>query len=256
VDRRPKAPEVLDNCSEVLDAEVIDHSGREASAIVVCPERVWRLFPAEDQAHTFVDLPNPARWGTVTRTGASSADVVSLLYAIEFDGLWQLELRQVQPNGLGLRFINGQLPPELRLDQTPDQARLPIWSNIQAGGPYIQLRDDGPPRALVQNSSGRSAWQPLLTPGEDRIEFSVGRARVVTTRERDDGTTDFWVVDVGRSRLLNLWATAPTFTEPTADLRWLMTRAALYEDFLVVFLPGNAPNELQVITRRATCLNN
>ena len=245
-DPRPiQDPVVLDNCSEILAADPTQPvDNQPESAVIVCPESMWRLYCRPDDelvaldprllippnqydfADLIDDLPEggAVSWGTITR----SEDIIRDIFVGYRNTEGQWRLRSFQFNRQGAQEITSLPAPIQALNDEGGPLPWPIYLYGVASGSQVEVEtgvateDTRIPRVWYRGV-GQYQWAdvaPAPSPG-DRVEFMAHPRykRLLYSRpvEEAPGVMDFWALNLTENFGVNPWATAPAFTFRPGD---------------------------------------
>ena len=262
----------IPGCEDILAVDVLDLNGPRESALVVCPNRLVRVYARRqyrvedndeiDENDTYVVLEDishdvssdepeiQARWATISRSIQPDHDfpiVLDVLASYESSigaarfWYWQMSGPSFTDE---VRPVRGNVPPGLDLigEASGDG---PIW--IRALAPSRpQILDGQRPRVWFDNGEFRE----VVVPGRFiRSENAPQQQRlIIETAPNDDQGDDahgFYVVDYRRTRaaggesVLNLWATVPAFTwDPSQPYLWRAHRGQVGPDVVILHREG------------------
>jgi hypothetical protein len=237
-----------------LAALPVDHYGRTASLLLVCPRRLVRLYPFDrEPVYTPFPQTSPVTWATL---GRRATDFVLHTAFLSSVGAWLTDAYRYDPLTGGLEAI--VLPETVRAGpQTYSAVGHPFWSGYTEGLPYVQVRREAGAVTDVRvlpHPTGTGPWQTLRLPDLSGVSFESSRGVLVATRGcaevgcPPDRAAEFYVFDLTDGDALDLWPNAPTIEVEGQGLRWQTVDSTAP---LAIFRRVN--NGLEVQTRVVRC---
>lgn len=286
-DNDPAAPRLKTavdlDCSEVLAADVLDHSVPADGAggeqiVVVCPDKIMRIhanvgimnaiYPVET-----LSLPRLA-WATTMRT---RSDQLWILVGYEFGGGEGYNVARFDIAAGGRPTPFGQPGGALNL-LTGFSAMNPIY--LQPLHPL----DSRPPVQIIDERYVRVPFQETNVDGQESLVWREARLAPMPTRtehvRRFDGhqlfsagpyidatgaqVTGWWVIELDDiTQPYNLWAASPAFTITDPIAHWAVSRgpydgrqnASVYDHQVVIITStDNGMGRSWLLrTRQAAC---
>ncbi len=251
-------------CDRILTAErlsVVNEEEYKASILVVCPDRIRRIFLAhregtEDQTFMFSEignLPQEINWATATRVSDAKTSILVFYYGS--DGVSVATKR--------LDFAPGfdEFVVVRALEILPEEDLLaPIWLHRNPAGTPLQISEENQARVLLPGSEWASVFVGLESSQSLYDSFS---GKLLISAEIGENL-GFWVFDLPNSpRDLNLWSMEPAYTHRGALPFWSWTLGGEagrnwdgeYSKEFLYLEPGEREHQWRVFLQGFNCMD-
>ncbi|MCA9543250.1 MAG: putative metal-binding motif-containing protein [Myxococcales bacterium] len=208
----------------VLDVVVADETEAETSVLVVCPRRIFRLYPTDARADVALPFGQraPVRQARLVRDEDGQ---ITLLYGfVDSVGQWALAWFAFDP--LSNTFDRLALPAGLTGVGADVGATGLVRSPPVPGSPFVHFQPFGGFARVLIQPEDRFGWRAIETAGVDRwttarrsfVDAAGPRIQPLLVASaalpaNADGLSGqaLWVVDLEAIERVKLWLEAPTF---------------------------------------------